>query len=283
MMMNTSLRLQCWPRLHSYASLAATFRFAFQGDLKSLDPYSLNETFTHGVLGNVYEGLTKRDKDLKIIPGLAESWETPEPTRWRFHLRKGVKFQNGEDFTADDVVFSAERAFKPASDIKTRIQPAGTKAVKVDDYTVDFILPSPNPILHYEWDTWYILSKKWAEANGSAEPQPQAGQQQSYAALHANGTGPFIITEHQAGVKTGLQEEPELVGQGRAQYRRGDLHHHLATTRRASPRCCPATSTGSIRSRCRTSSASMPAATPRCCRGRSCAPSSSASTSIATS
>ena len=68
-------------------SAATTFRFAFQGDLKSLDPYSLNETFTHGMLGNVYEGLTKRDKTLKIIPGLAESWEVLEPTRWRFHLR----------------------------------------------------------------------------------------------------------------------------------------------------------------------------------------------------
>ena len=55
------------------------------------------------------EGLVARDKDLKIIPALAESWETPEPTRWRFHLRKGVKFQNGDPFTADDVVFSAER------------------------------------------------------------------------------------------------------------------------------------------------------------------------------
>ncbi len=88
---------------------AATFRFAFQGDLKSLDPYSLNESFTLGVLGNVYEGLTKRGKDLEIIPGLAERWEVVEPTRWRFHLRKGVKFHNGEDFTADDVVFSADR------------------------------------------------------------------------------------------------------------------------------------------------------------------------------
>src|SRR5512133_2406075 len=117
---------------------AATLRFAFQGELKSLDPYSLNESFTLGMLGNVYEGLTKRDKDLKIIPGLATSWEQVEPTRWRFHLRQGVKFQNGEDFTAADVVFSAERSFKPASDIKTRIQPAGTKAVKVDDHTVDF-------------------------------------------------------------------------------------------------------------------------------------------------
>ena len=73
---------------------AATFRFAFQGDLKSLDPYSLNESFTLGVLGNVYEGLTKRGPKLEIIPGLAERWEIVEPTRWRFYLRKGVKFQS---------------------------------------------------------------------------------------------------------------------------------------------------------------------------------------------
>src|SRR5256714_8694503 len=193
------------------ATSAATFRLPFQGDLKSLDPYSLNETFTHGVLGNVYEGLTKRDKELKIIPGLAERWEVIEPTRWRFYLRKGVKFHNGEDFTADDVVFSTERARANGSDIKTRLL-ADTKAVKVDDHTVDFVLPGPNPILHYEWDTWYILSKKWAEANGSAQPQPGAGQQMSYAALHANGTGPFIITEHQAGVKTLFKPNPNLWG-----------------------------------------------------------------------
>src|SRR5713101_4192574 len=100
---------------------AAAFRFAFQGDLKSLDPYSLNETFTHGVLGNVYEGLTKRGPNLEIIPGLAERWDVLEPTRWRFYLRKGVKFQNGEDFTADDVVFSVERVRANGSDLKTRL------------------------------------------------------------------------------------------------------------------------------------------------------------------
>jgi peptide/nickel transport system substrate-binding protein len=190
---------------------AVTFRFAFQGDLKSLDPYTLNETFTHGVLGNVYEGLTKRGKDLKIIPGLAERWEVVEPTRWRFYLRKGVKFHNGEDFTADDVVFSAARAHAPASDIKTRF-PGDTKVIKVDDHTVDFVLSGPNPILHAEWDTWYILSKKWAEANGSTQPQPGAGQQTSYAALHANGTGPFTIAEHQAGVKTVFKPNPKWWG-----------------------------------------------------------------------
>jgi peptide/nickel transport system substrate-binding protein len=176
-------------------------RIAFQGDLKSLDPYSLNETFTHGMLGNVYEGLVKRGPKLEIVPGLAERWEVLEPTRWRFQLRKGVKFQNGETFTADDVVFSADRARARGSDIKTRL-PSDAKVIKVDDHTVDFVLSSPNPILHYEWDTWYILSKTWAEAHNSVMPQPTSGQQMSYAALHANGTGPFVIAEHQAGVRT---------------------------------------------------------------------------------
>ena len=88
---------------------AQTLRYANQGDLKSLDPYTLNESTTHAHLGHVFEGLVARDKDLKIIPALAESWETPEPTRWRFHLRKGVKFHNGDPFTADDVLFSADR------------------------------------------------------------------------------------------------------------------------------------------------------------------------------
>jgi peptide/nickel transport system substrate-binding protein len=187
---------------------AATFRFAFQGDLKSLDPYSLNESFTLGMLGTVYEGLTRRGKNLEIIPGLAERWDVLEPTRWRFYLRKGVKFQNGEDFTADDVVFSAERVRASGSDLRTRIQP-DTKVVKVDDYTVDFVLSAPNPILHYEWDTWYIMSKKWAEANNSVMPQPASGQQAIYAALHANGTGPFVIAEHQAGVRTVFKPNPK--------------------------------------------------------------------------
>src|SRR5215467_12498600 len=129
---------------------AQTLRYANQGELKSLDPYTLNESTTHAHLGHVYEGLVERDKDLKIIPALAESWEMPEPTRWRFHLRKGVKFQNGDPFTADDVVYSANRVRAKGSNLQAYIA-ADTKVVKVDDYTVDFILSSPNPILHALW------------------------------------------------------------------------------------------------------------------------------------
>jgi peptide/nickel transport system substrate-binding protein len=126
---------------------AQTLRYANQGDLKSLDPYTLRESTTIAHHGHVYEGLTARDKDLQIVPALAESWETPEPTRWRFHLRKGVKFHNGDPFTADDVVFSADRARAKGSDFQTLV-PIDAKVVKIDDYTVDFILTTPNPILN---------------------------------------------------------------------------------------------------------------------------------------
>ncbi len=186
---------------------AQTVRYANQGELKSLDPYTLNESTTHGHLGNVYEGLIARDKDLKIIPALAESWETPEPTRWRFHLRKGVKFQNGNPFTADDVVFSADRVRAKGSDLLSYI-PADAKAVKVDDYTVDFVLTSPNPILHALWDSWYIMGKKWAEANNVVEPTPVAATTPSYASLNTNGTGAFTIESHQPGVKTVFKANP---------------------------------------------------------------------------
>jgi peptide/nickel transport system substrate-binding protein len=183
------------------AAEAKTFRYAFQGDLKSLDPYTLNETFTLGALGHVYEGLTRRDKDLVIQPALAERWDVVEPKRWRIYLRKGVKFHNGEDFTADDVIFSADRVRATGSNMTSRL-PKEAKFVKIDDHTVDAILTEPNPILHYEWDLWYIMSKKWAEANNSAAPTPASATTPTYAALNTNGTGPFKIESHQAGVKT---------------------------------------------------------------------------------
>lgn len=199
------------------ATLAANaqdkvLRFAFQGTLNALDPYSLNETFTLGMLGNVYEGLTKRDKDLSIIPGLAESWEQLDPLHWRFHLRKGVKFANGNDFTADDVIFSAERVRADGSDLKTRI-PADSEWIKVDDHTVDVKLKTPNPILHAEWDTWYIMDKEWAEAEGATNPVSAKDTNPGPSAYKANGTGPFLIESHQPGVKTVFKPNDQWWGE----------------------------------------------------------------------
>jgi peptide/nickel transport system substrate-binding protein len=187
---------------------AQTLRYANQGDLKSLDPYTLNETTTHAHLGQVYEGLTTRDKDLKIIPALAESWEIPEPTRWRFHLRHGVKFQNGDPFTADDVVFSADRVRAKGSNLQSRID-SDVKVVKVDDYTVDFVLTKPNPLLNSLWDSWYIMDRKWCEENNSVAPTPASATTPTYVSLHANGTGAFTIESHQPGVKTVFKVNPD--------------------------------------------------------------------------
>ncbi len=187
-----------------------TFRYSFQGDLNSLDPYSLNETFTLSTLANVMEGLIKRDKDLRIVPGLAERWEVLEPTRWRVHLRRGVKFHDGSPFTADDVVFSADRVRGEGSLLKSRV-PESAKVVKVDDHTVDFVLASPNPLLHQEWESWLIMSKSWSEANGAGKVQP-ATRSLGPAALKANGTGPFMLASHEPGVKTVLSRNPNWWG-----------------------------------------------------------------------
>lgn len=188
-----------------------TLRYANQGDLKSLDPYTLKETTTIAHHAHVYEGLVGRDKELKIVPALAESWETPEPTRWRFHLRKGVKFHNGDPFTADDVIFSAARVRATGSNFLSNV-PADAKFVKVDDYTVDVLLDSPNPILTSQWDGWYIMDKKWCEENNSVAPTPASATTPSYASLHENGTGPFIIESHQPGVKTVFKVNPNWWG-----------------------------------------------------------------------
>ena len=197
--------------LGSASAGAVTFKYAFQGDLNALDGYSISETFTFGALGNVMESLTTRDKNLQIVPALATKWEIVDPLKWRFHLREGVKFHNGEKFTADDVLFSVDRVRSADSQIKSRLPP-DMQAVKVDDYTVDFILKSPNPILNSEWDTWHIWSKTYCEANGCAAVQSAKATSLQPFALKANGTGPFTITSHEPGVKTVYKPNPNWWG-----------------------------------------------------------------------
>lgn len=188
-----------------------TFKLASQSGINSLDPYTLNEAFTLGILANVMEGLVKRDKNLKIIPGLAERWELADAKRWRFHLRKGVKFHDGSPFTADDVIFSADRARGPGSQLKTRM-PADARVERIDDFTVDFVLTSPNPTLPNEWETWFIVSKTWSEANGATKAQPATAKALDAFALKANGTGPFKVLSHEPGVKTVFQPNPAWWG-----------------------------------------------------------------------
>jgi len=199
LVMSVALALPAW---------STTLKFAFQGDAKSMDPYHFNETFQLGFQGNIYEGLIRRGPNLEIEPSLAERWEVMDPTRWRFYLRKGVKFHDGTPFTADDVLFSAKRVRAEGSDLKTRLG-KDTKVVKVDDYTVDFITSAPNPILYVEWGTWYIMSKSWTEKNKAVNPQSATAETENYATRHANGTGPFKLVSHEPGVKSVCEPNPD--------------------------------------------------------------------------
>lgn len=183
---------------------AKTFKFAFQGDLSSLDPHSLNESFLLGTLGNVYEGLALYDPNMQIVPGLAESWKILTPTTWEFKLRKGVKFHGGQDFTADDVIFSWERAGRDGSDQKVRNSMIKS-ITKVDDHTIVVETPAPNPILVQDLPYLFIMDKEWSEEHGTTSSTSAAGDNAgNYANLHANGTGPFMIKSHEADVKTVL-------------------------------------------------------------------------------
>jgi peptide/nickel transport system substrate-binding protein len=191
------------------AANAETFRWAFQGDAQTLDPHGLFETLTLGFQGNIYEGLVKRNDKMEIVGALAESWENVEPTVWRFKLRQGVKFHNGNDFKADDVVFSVNRLNTEGSDMKV-VASLIKEAKVVDDYTVDIITPTPNPILPNQFEIFYIMDKQWAEEHNSTEAtNVKGGDEGNHANLNANGTGPFMVKERQSGVKTVLVRNPD--------------------------------------------------------------------------
>lgn len=76
----------------------------------SLDPHLRNEIVTSAVLGNILEPLVGYDADGRLVPLLAEQWDNPDDLTWRLVLRQGVTFHDGHELTADDAVFSLERA-----------------------------------------------------------------------------------------------------------------------------------------------------------------------------
>ncbi len=180
---------------------ARHFRWASAGDAATLDPHAQNETFNNGINNLVYEFLTQRDKEYKVVPWLATSWKATSPTTWVVTLRKGVKFHDGSPLTADDVVFSFNRALKSGTAFKLYAGMAGT-ARRIDDETVEFVTPAPNPIMGETIGTIAIMSKKWCEKNNSLIPQDFKNSENTYPSRNAMGTGPFKLVSFEPGVKT---------------------------------------------------------------------------------
>jgi peptide/nickel transport system substrate-binding protein len=190
---------------------AKTFRWASQGDPQTMDPYSQNESMTNSMNGQVYEYLVARDKQLKVGPSLAESWEQLGPLHWRFKLRKGVKFHDGAVLTADDVVFSVNRAKAETSQINAYANALG-EPKKVDDNTVDFVMTKFNPVFLEHLNAIFIMNKAWCEKNGAQKPLDFKNKQELYTSQNANGTGPFMLKSRQPGVKTIYARNPNYWG-----------------------------------------------------------------------
>jgi peptide/nickel transport system substrate-binding protein len=190
---------------------AQTLRWAGAGDPQTMDPHSQNESLTNVINGQIYERLTNRDAKLALVPGLASEWTQTGPLSWRFKLRPGVKFHDGTPLTADDVVFSVMRAKEPTSQIANFANAVGTPK-RVDDLTVDFQLTTFDPIFLQHIDQLWIMSRKWSEAHRVTKPLDFKNKEESFAALNANGTGPFMLASRQPGIKTVLKRNPNWWG-----------------------------------------------------------------------
>ena len=104
--------------LMSAAAAAKTFRWASAGDILTMDPHSQNEGLNNPMNGHVYEPLLTRDEKMALEACLALSWQQLDPSTMRFKLRDKVTFHDGAYFSADDVVFSIQRAMDKTSDYK---------------------------------------------------------------------------------------------------------------------------------------------------------------------
>ncbi len=150
-------------------------------DIVSLDPYGYSMAGGYAVWKHINQTLVKYDFRTKKYAGvLAESWKC-EGNEWTFNLRKGVKFHNGADFTANDVVASYEAIIASKQQM---IQVAPIKTVKVvDSHTVKLITEEPNAPLISRIKDWVMISQQVYKQYGKD------------AINHPTGTGPFKFVE----------------------------------------------------------------------------------------
>jgi peptide/nickel transport system substrate-binding protein len=187
------------------AAAENVLRWASAGGVLTWDPHGTTETPSLVGFRQVYESLTFIDADLSLRPALATSWQLIDPTGWRFDLRQQVSFHDGTPFSAEDVVFSIERARAEGSELASYVSSiASVKAV--DDHTIEITTRHPDMLLPVNLRQVAILSKRWAERHGIAKARPYA--QGAPRLERANGTGPFMLESHEAGQRTVLVRNP---------------------------------------------------------------------------
>ncbi|MDW4497170.1 ABC transporter substrate-binding protein [Sulfitobacter sp. D35] len=150
-------------------------------DPSHLYPLAGEELSSNIMYYHLYDPLVKRSADLSFGPGLAESWETVDETTWRFKLREGVTFHNGNDFTAADVVYTIKKA---RESIRPDLVANIAEATAIDDTTVEIKTPKPYAVLANDLAELLILDEEYTEATGDEQMD-----------LQPMGTGPYKLGE----------------------------------------------------------------------------------------
>ena len=124
---------------------AQELKIAVAADVTSIDPHFFNLFPNNNIAEHIFDKLVQMDPDSRMIPGLATSWKTIDDKTWEFKLRKGVKFHDGSELTAEDVAYSIDRV--PQVPNSPGPFTAYTKAIIgkeiVDPYTIRFKYAGP--------------------------------------------------------------------------------------------------------------------------------------------
>jgi peptide/nickel transport system substrate-binding protein len=152
---------------------------------RTMNPHGSDADANLQVMANIFEGLLQRKApDGRLVPALAEHYEHPDLLTWTCFLRKGVKFHNGNPFTAQDVKFSFERLSNPEVSEFVNTGKSIASIEVVDDYTVVIKTKTPTPWFANNLHQLYILDKESTEGRdpGEVETKPI-------------GTGPYKFVE----------------------------------------------------------------------------------------
>ena len=151
-------------------ALADDVTIAIRSEPSSMDPYFHNLGPNNAMLGQIFGRLVEWSPDMNtMIPRLATSWKAIDDTTWEFKLREGVKFHDGSDFTADDVLFSFKRADGyTGGNSSFRTYTKGKSVEKIDDYTIHIKTAAPYPLMPNDMTTLMIMPSDVKGSGGEA-------------------------------------------------------------------------------------------------------------------